>query len=47
MRRWLDAGLDSICIFLPDEDLERDTIQLVAEEVIPAFALPRSAPGSA
>ena len=38
MRRWLDAGLDSICIFLPDEQLERDTLQLVAEEVIPAFA---------
>jgi alkanesulfonate monooxygenase SsuD/methylene tetrahydromethanopterin reductase-like flavin-dependent oxidoreductase (luciferase family) len=37
MRRWLDAGLDSICIFLPDDDLERDTIQLVAEEVIPAL----------
>jgi 5,10-methylenetetrahydromethanopterin reductase len=37
MRAWLDAGLDSICIFLPDDDLERDTIQLVAEEVIPAF----------
>jgi 5,10-methylenetetrahydromethanopterin reductase len=37
MRAWLNAGLDSICIFLPDDDLERDTIQLVAEEVIPAF----------
>lgn len=37
MRRWLAAGLDSICIFLPDDDLERDTIQLVAEEVIPAL----------
>jgi alkanesulfonate monooxygenase SsuD/methylene tetrahydromethanopterin reductase-like flavin-dependent oxidoreductase (luciferase family) len=38
IRAWLDAGIDSICIFLPDDDLERDTIQLVAEEVIPAFA---------
>jgi hypothetical protein len=37
MRRWLDAGLDSICIFLPDDALERDMMQLVAEEVIPAF----------
>jgi 5,10-methylenetetrahydromethanopterin reductase len=37
MRAWLAAGLDSICIFLPDDDLERDTIQLVADEVIPAF----------
>jgi 5,10-methylenetetrahydromethanopterin reductase len=37
MRRWLDAGLDSICIFLPDEELERGTLQLVADEVIPAF----------
>ena len=37
IRRWLDAGLDSICIFLPDEDLERATIELVAEAVIPAL----------
>jgi 5,10-methylenetetrahydromethanopterin reductase len=37
MQGWLDAGLDSICIFLPDEALERDTIELVAAEVIPAF----------
>jgi 5,10-methylenetetrahydromethanopterin reductase len=35
--RWLDAGLDSICIFLPDEQLERPTLELVAEEVIPAL----------
>jgi 5,10-methylenetetrahydromethanopterin reductase len=38
IRVWLDAGLDSICIFLPDEELERPTIELVAAEVIPAFA---------
>jgi 5,10-methylenetetrahydromethanopterin reductase len=37
MRRWLDAGLDSICIFLPDAELEEQTIRLVAEHVIPAF----------
>jgi 5,10-methylenetetrahydromethanopterin reductase len=37
VRRWLDAGIDSICIFLPDEELERATIELVAEEVIPAL----------
>lgn len=35
--RWLDAGVDSICIFLPDEELERATIELVAAEVIPAL----------
>jgi 5,10-methylenetetrahydromethanopterin reductase len=35
MNRWLDAGLDSICIFLPDAELEDDTLRLVAEEVIP------------
>jgi len=35
LRRWLDAGLDSICIFFPDEQLEQATIQLVADEVIP------------
>jgi len=40
MRRWLAAGLDSICIFLPDEALEQATIQLVADEVIPAFGDP-------
>jgi 5,10-methylenetetrahydromethanopterin reductase len=38
MRRWLAAGLDSICIFLPDEELERATIELVAREVIPALS---------
>jgi 5,10-methylenetetrahydromethanopterin reductase len=38
MRRWLDAGLDSICIFFPDEQSERRTIELVAEEVIPALS---------
>jgi 5,10-methylenetetrahydromethanopterin reductase len=37
IRRWLDAGIDSICIFLPDEELERATIELVAAEVIPAL----------
>jgi 5,10-methylenetetrahydromethanopterin reductase len=36
-RRWLDAGLDSICIFLPDEQLEAATMELVAAEVIPAL----------
>ena len=25
--RWLDAGVDSICIFLPDEELERATLR--------------------
>jgi 5,10-methylenetetrahydromethanopterin reductase len=35
--RWLDAGVDSICIFLPDEELERATIELVAAEVVPAL----------
>jgi len=37
MRAWLDAGLDSICIFFPEPSLEEQTIQLVAEHVIPAF----------
>jgi 5,10-methylenetetrahydromethanopterin reductase len=37
MRAWLDAGLDSICIFFPDAALEEQTIRLVAEQVIPAF----------
>ena len=37
VRRWLAAGIDSICIFLPDEDLERATLELVAAEVIPAL----------
>jgi 5,10-methylenetetrahydromethanopterin reductase len=37
VRRWLDAGIDSICIFLPDEELERATIELVAEQVIPVL----------
>jgi 5,10-methylenetetrahydromethanopterin reductase len=37
MRAWLDAGLDSICIFFPDPELEEQTIHLVAESVIPAF----------
>jgi 5,10-methylenetetrahydromethanopterin reductase len=37
IRRWLDAGIDSICVFLPDEQLERATLQLVGEEVIPAL----------
>jgi 5,10-methylenetetrahydromethanopterin reductase len=32
--RWLDAGLDSICVFLPDE-AENETLRLVAEEVVP------------
>jgi 5,10-methylenetetrahydromethanopterin reductase len=36
IERWLSAGLDSVCIFLPDRSLEDSTIQLVAEEVIPA-----------
>jgi alkanesulfonate monooxygenase SsuD/methylene tetrahydromethanopterin reductase-like flavin-dependent oxidoreductase (luciferase family) len=35
MRRWLDAGLDSICIFQPDPGLEDRTLRLVADEVIP------------
>jgi 5,10-methylenetetrahydromethanopterin reductase len=37
VRRWLAAGIDSICVFLPDEQLERATLELVAEEVIPAL----------
>jgi 5,10-methylenetetrahydromethanopterin reductase len=37
IHRWLEAGIDSICIFLPDEELERATIELVAAEVIPAL----------
>jgi hypothetical protein len=37
MQGWLDAGLDSICIFLPDEERERATLELVAAEVIPAL----------
>jgi len=37
MRAWLDAGLDSICIFFPDAELEEQTIRLVAEHIIPAF----------
>jgi alkanesulfonate monooxygenase SsuD/methylene tetrahydromethanopterin reductase-like flavin-dependent oxidoreductase (luciferase family) len=36
-RRWLDAGLDSICVFNPDERLEQRTLELVAEQVIPAL----------
>lgn len=35
MGTWLEAGLDSICIFQPDPGLEETTIQLVADEVIP------------
>jgi 5,10-methylenetetrahydromethanopterin reductase len=38
IRRWLAAGIDSICVFLPDEELERATLELVAAEVIPALA---------
>ena len=37
IRTWLDAGLGSICVFFPDAELEEQTIQLVAESVIPAF----------
>ena len=37
IERWLDAGIDSIAIFLPHES-EPQTLQLVAEEVIPAIA---------
>ena len=37
VRRWLAAGIDSICIFLPDEERERATFELVASDVIPAF----------
>jgi alkanesulfonate monooxygenase SsuD/methylene tetrahydromethanopterin reductase-like flavin-dependent oxidoreductase (luciferase family) len=35
MRAWLEAGLDSICIFNPDPELEERTVELVAEGVIP------------
>lgn len=37
IERWLAAGIDSIAIFLPHES-EPQTLQLVADEVIPAFA---------
>jgi len=37
MRRWLDGGLDSICIFWPDPELEDSTFRHVAEQVIPAL----------
>jgi 5,10-methylenetetrahydromethanopterin reductase len=37
INRWLAAGIDSIAIFLPHE-AEEDTLRLVAQEVIPAFA---------
>jgi alkanesulfonate monooxygenase SsuD/methylene tetrahydromethanopterin reductase-like flavin-dependent oxidoreductase (luciferase family) len=37
IRAWVAAGVDSICIFLPDQELEPATIELVAQEVIPAF----------
>jgi 5,10-methylenetetrahydromethanopterin reductase len=35
--RWVDAGIDAIAIFLPHES-ERDTLTLVAEEVVPLVA---------
>ncbi len=35
--RWLDAGIDSIAIFFP-HDSEKETLRLVAEEVIPVIA---------
>ncbi len=35
-RRWLEAGVSSIAIFFPDES-EKETLRLVAEEVIPAL----------
>ncbi len=35
MKRWLDGGVDTITIFFPDEEMERQTTQLVADEVIP------------
>jgi alkanesulfonate monooxygenase SsuD/methylene tetrahydromethanopterin reductase-like flavin-dependent oxidoreductase (luciferase family) len=38
MKRWLDGGLDTITIFCPDNQLERQAIVLVAEEVIPTIA---------
>jgi 5,10-methylenetetrahydromethanopterin reductase len=37
MRRWLEGGLDSICIFWPDPELEDSTFRHVAEHVIPAL----------
>jgi alkanesulfonate monooxygenase SsuD/methylene tetrahydromethanopterin reductase-like flavin-dependent oxidoreductase (luciferase family) len=37
MRRWLDGGVDSICIFWPDPELEDSTFRHVAERVIPAL----------
>jgi arylsulfatase A-like enzyme len=37
MRRWLEGGLDSICIFWPDQQLEDSTFRHVAEQVIPAL----------
>jgi alkanesulfonate monooxygenase SsuD/methylene tetrahydromethanopterin reductase-like flavin-dependent oxidoreductase (luciferase family) len=32
MRRWLEGGLASICIFWPDPELEDSTFQHVAEQ---------------
>jgi alkanesulfonate monooxygenase SsuD/methylene tetrahydromethanopterin reductase-like flavin-dependent oxidoreductase (luciferase family) len=37
MRRWLEGGLDAICIFWPDPELEDSTFRHVAEQVIPAL----------
>ena len=34
---WVAAGIDAIAIFLP-HDSERDTLKLVAEEVVPLVA---------
>jgi len=37
LRRWLEGGLDSVCIFWPDPELEDSTFRHVAEQVIPAL----------
>jgi alkanesulfonate monooxygenase SsuD/methylene tetrahydromethanopterin reductase-like flavin-dependent oxidoreductase (luciferase family) len=34
MQAFIDAGLDAICVFLPDP-AEDETLRLIAEEVIP------------
>jgi alkanesulfonate monooxygenase SsuD/methylene tetrahydromethanopterin reductase-like flavin-dependent oxidoreductase (luciferase family) len=37
VRRWLDAGIDAISVFLPT-DSERQTLTLMAQEVVPLIA---------
>jgi 5,10-methylenetetrahydromethanopterin reductase len=37
IHHWLEAGLDSVCIFWPEPGVEQRTVELVAAEVIPAL----------